>query len=132
MDSTPSPFLEAIPRDLLEARQTVRATERTTWFQQPWKYVPPDFRTRRDRLYGGAPLRTEAEPADPSYQVDYSDGDDAPQLVKGARVRHPSFGAGTVREIAGAGKDVKAVIEFDGVGRKTVVLRYANLQREWE
>jgi DNA helicase-2/ATP-dependent DNA helicase PcrA len=52
--------------------------------------------------------------------------------VKGARVRHPSFGAGTVMEISGFGNDVKAAIEFDTVGRKQVVVRYANLEREWD
>ncbi len=64
--------------------------------------------------------------------MDYSDSQDAPQIIKGARVRHPQFGAGTVKELGGAGNDVRATIDFDGVGRKLVVLRYANLEREWE
>jgi DNA helicase-2/ATP-dependent DNA helicase PcrA len=50
--------------------------------------------------------------------------------VKGARVRHPQFGAGTVAALSGLGADVRAAIDFDGVGRKTVVLKYANLQAE--
>jgi hypothetical protein len=35
-----------------------------------------------------------------------------------------------IRELTGLGQDLKAVIEFDGIGRKKVVLRYANLQKE--
>ncbi len=45
-------------------------------------------------------------------------------------MRHPQFGAGTVAELSGRGADVRASIDFDSVGRKTVVLRYANLQPE--
>ena len=54
--------------------------------------------------------------------------------MKGARVRHPRFGAGTVRELSGHGSDVKAAIDFDAedVGRKIVVLKYANLEREFD
>jgi DNA helicase-2/ATP-dependent DNA helicase PcrA len=130
MDAIPSSFLESVPDELVETRRTPRILERTSSFAQPWKFVSPDFRSRRDRVFGSAPLAAPAQ--DDSYQVDYSDSQDAPQLIKGARVRHPQFGSGTVRELAGAGKDVRATIDFDGVGRKTVVLRYANLEREWE
>jgi hypothetical protein len=62
--------------------------------------------------------------------VDYSDSQDAPRYVKGERVRHPQFGPGVIRELSGFGKDVKAVIDFERAGRKKVVLRYANLQKE--
>jgi DNA helicase-2/ATP-dependent DNA helicase PcrA len=55
-----------------------------------------------------------------------------PSLRKGSRVRHPSFGAGTVMELSGFGSDVKAAVGVDSVGRKMVVLKYANLEPEWE
>jgi len=64
--------------------------------------------------------------------VDYSDSQESVSLVKGARVRHPRFGAGTVAEISGFGGDVKAAIDFDVVGRKVVVLKYANLEPEYD
>jgi DNA helicase-2/ATP-dependent DNA helicase PcrA len=62
--------------------------------------------------------------------IDYSDAQEAPRFVKGERVRHPQFGRGVIRELSGFGQDLKAVIDFDGIGRKKVVLRYANLQKE--
>jgi DNA helicase-2/ATP-dependent DNA helicase PcrA len=62
--------------------------------------------------------------------IDYSDAQDTPRFLKGERVRHPQFGRGTIRELSGFGNDVKAVIDFERVGRKKVVLRYANLQKE--
>ncbi len=131
MDAVPSSFLESVPDELVETRRTPRVLERTSSYSQPWKFVSPDFRSRRDRIFGSAaPLAAPAD--DDGYQVDYSDSQDAPQIIKGARVRHPQFGAGTVMELGGAGKDVRATIDFDTVGRKQVVLRYANLEREWE
>jgi DNA helicase-2/ATP-dependent DNA helicase PcrA len=139
MDSTPSPFLESIPGDLLDTRQTARMMERSA-YQQPWK-GSQNYTSRRDRLFGvpawKAPLST-AKPStydpdgDSGYTVEYDDPGDAPALRKGARVRHPSFGPGTVMEISGYADNVKASIEFDNVGRKQVLLKYANLEREYD
>jgi DNA helicase-2/ATP-dependent DNA helicase PcrA len=139
MDSTPSPFLESVPGSLLDTRQTARLLERSA-YQQPWK-SSSGYTTRRDRLFGvpawKAPLST-AKPssydpdADGGYTVEYDDAADAPALRKGARVRHPSFGPGTVMEISGFADNVKASIEFDNVGRKQVLLKYANLEREYD
>jgi DNA helicase II / ATP-dependent DNA helicase PcrA len=62
--------------------------------------------------------------------IDYEDAQTAPRFVKGERVRHPNFGRGIIRELSGFGQDLKAVIDFESVGRKKVVVRYANLQKE--
>ncbi|HEX2205144.1 MAG TPA: UvrD-helicase domain-containing protein [Longimicrobium sp.] len=134
MDSVPSSFLESVPKDLLETRQTPRVTERpTSSFAQPWRGFGAGLNTgtRRQRL-GIAPPPRRTDDEDESYQVDYSDSQEPVSLTKGSRVRHPQFGAGTVASLSGFGGDVKASIDFDGVGRKTVVVRYANLTREWE
>ncbi|MGI9188606.1 MAG: hypothetical protein ACR2F9_00560 [Longimicrobiaceae bacterium] len=61
---------------------------------------------------------------------DYADSQDVPPLLKNSRVVHPTFGAGSVAGLSGTGLDVRASIDFDSVGRKTVVVRYANLRRE--
>jgi DNA helicase-2/ATP-dependent DNA helicase PcrA len=138
MDSVPSSFLESVPRELLDVRHSERTLQYTSSWAQPWKMASRGFGgggygARRDRLGLTAPAppqRRRAEPEDPTFQVDYSDSQDLPSLVKGARVRHPRFGAGTVAEISGFGTDVKASIDFDEVGRKVVVLKYANLEPE--
>ena len=134
MDSVPSPFLESIPEELTETRRTARIHERTSSWSQPWKYVSPEYRARSERIFGGGPvLPKKKQPVeDEGYQVDYSDSQDAPRMVKGARVRHPQFGSGTVAELSGGGRDVRATIDFDDAGRKTVVLRFANLERDWD
>jgi DNA helicase-2/ATP-dependent DNA helicase PcrA len=45
----------------------------------------------------------------------------------GTRVRHPQFGRGTVLSIT-KGSNARAVIRFDDVGTKTLVLEYARLE----
>lgn len=46
----------------------------------------------------------------------------------GCRVRHPQFGAGTIEKVT-PGANARAVVAFDSVGRKTLVLEYARLKR---
>lgn len=54
----------------------------------------------------------------------------AAALTLGSRVRHRKFGAGTVAELSGAGREAKVKIDFDdeGIGRKTLVVAQANLE----
>ncbi|MGD9789071.1 MAG: ATP-dependent helicase [Phycisphaerales bacterium] len=44
----------------------------------------------------------------------------------GSKVSHPQFGVGVVKSVSG-GAQARAVIEFKGVGMKTLVLEYARL-----
>ncbi|HEX4793733.1 MAG TPA: UvrD-helicase domain-containing protein [Humisphaera sp.] len=47
---------------------------------------------------------------------------------RGQLVRHPKFGLGRIADIADAGQHTRAVVEFNEVGRKTLVLEYAPLE----
>ena len=119
----PSSFLAPIPQQLVEARTTnaltrVRYSGETGW------------RDRSGPRTGGGYGRRTSDDGDSGTYIDYSDSQDAPRFVKGERVRHPQFGRGIIRELSGFGRDLKAVIDFESVGRKKVVLRYANLQKE--
>jgi DNA helicase II / ATP-dependent DNA helicase PcrA len=132
LDSVPSSFLEAIPGELLEVRRSPRLQDRfgtrRAWRPQSGFGDLGQMSRRSERL--GLEPRAPAPP--PQRHVDYSETQDPPRLIKGARVRHPQFGSGTVVELAGGGSDVRATIDFDSVGRKKVVVRYANLQSDWE
>ncbi|CAN5248887.1 DNA helicase PcrA [soil metagenome] len=122
MDCVPSSFLEALPKELLETRRTARAAERLGGYRRPSPRAP--LSRRRERL--------GFEPPPPPGELvhDYADSQDVPPLLKNSRVVHPTFGAGSVAGLSGTGLDVRASIDFDSVGRKTVVVRYANLRRE--
>ncbi|HEX7118891.1 MAG TPA: UvrD-helicase domain-containing protein [Longimicrobiales bacterium] len=123
MACVPSSFLEPLPETLLDRRVSATLARSRHRSERRW----------RDRVAaGGARDGSDAFTSDePSgLVIDYSDAQDAPRFIKGERVRHPQFGRGIIRDLSGFGRDLKAVIEFESVGRKKVVLRYANLQKE--
>ncbi|MBQ7551047.1 MAG: UvrD-helicase domain-containing protein [Bacteroidales bacterium] len=51
----------------------------------------------------------------------------AGDIVPGKRVYHSKFGYGTVMECDGAGSEQKAIINFDTLGNKTLILKFAKL-----
>ena len=50
-------------------------------------------------------------------------------VAGGDRVRHDRFGTGIVVSVTGTGGDAKAVVKFDAGGEKTLLLKYARLQK---
>ncbi|MEE9133724.1 MAG: UvrD-helicase domain-containing protein [Gemmatimonadota bacterium] len=119
MVSSPSSFLRPLPDTLLEICETERYSDRLS---SRW---PADRSGRLTRRQRGP------EPGELAY--DYSDSQEVatlPNITVGSSVRHPRFGLGTVAQLEGHGLDVKAVIEFETVGLKKVVVRYANLEAD--
>jgi DNA helicase-2/ATP-dependent DNA helicase PcrA len=61
-----------------------------------------------------------------------SQQDDAFPVIQildiGMRIIHESFGAGTVLDIEGRGENTKVIIDFNSVGKKKLMLKYANLE----
>jgi ATP-dependent DNA helicase UvrD/PcrA len=119
MPSIPSSFLKTIPPDLVEQRSTIklRATGRTA-LPEPASMRRPGQRVSFMR----------------SSDPDVDASQDAPRFVKGERVKHARFGAGTIAELSGVGRDTKVTIDFDDetIGRKRLVVAYAGLERGWE
>jgi DNA helicase-2/ATP-dependent DNA helicase PcrA len=114
--SSPSSFLRPLPSEYVERHETDRYVERIS-SRRPSEWT--EWLTPRQR----GPL-----PGELTY--DYSDSQEVkplPNLSQGCRVRHPRFGVGVVAELEGFGLDLKALIDFESVGRKKVVVRYANL-----
>lgn len=114
-----SPFAESIPEGLMETRSSPRlqSTHRTS---TPHRRRPPRF----DSDGGGGYVSDETFETTTYNQ-------DAPRYVKGERVLHGTFGSGTVKEVTGFGKDTKVTVDFDDVGRKRLLVRYANLEKDW-
>src|SRR5690606_28843282 len=123
MACVPSSFLDALPEELLDRRTSATLARSRYRSERFW----------RERVAAGGGFASDdafdaSEPG--GLVIDYSDAQDTPRFIKGERVRHPQFGRGIIRELSGFGRDMKAGIEYETVGRKKVVLRDANLQKE--
>lgn len=53
---------------------------------------------------------------------------DTSKLVAGMKVEHPKFGFGIVKAMDISGNDRKAIIEFNNLGEKTLILSFAKLK----
>jgi DNA helicase-2/ATP-dependent DNA helicase PcrA len=101
----PSRFLAEIPAELVDWRRT--EADQVRW---------ADARSPRR-----GPVRPGA--AGPGQRA-------IPALATGDRVTHDSFGLGTVVATAGDGERAQVTVDFgDGAGLKTLVLRYAPVQK---
>lgn len=103
-DQTESPFLAELPEELLavEESRSLYAGERVRGVY--------DF-------FGRPPAEGFAE--EPSLRSG---------VRRGARVRHPSLGTGTVLALEGEGEALKITVFFERAGKRKLVARYANLE----
>lgn len=84
--------------------------------------------------FGKAAVQWSARKAPPALPAPEEESQDAPLYAVGARVQHAKFGSGTIAELTGSGRDAKVRIDFDDdeVGRKTLVVAQAKLERGWD
>ncbi len=113
---TLSPFVDAIPRGLREEHLSDRL-----------RLLAASTPHRRYGRRESHESLTEYYDADPDAAVNQ----DLPRYVKGERVVHDTFGSGSVVEVTGFGRDLKVTVDFDDVGRKRLLVRYANLEKDW-
>jgi DNA helicase-2/ATP-dependent DNA helicase PcrA len=77
---------------------------------------------RTDLSFGRAPLAVEQTIArEQSHRL-------STQFQKGQLVRHKTFGVGKITDVVDMGQHTRAVVEFQRVGRKTLILQYAQLE----
>jgi DNA helicase II / ATP-dependent DNA helicase PcrA len=50
-------------------------------------------------------------------------------FIIGARVKHPSWGIGIIRDCSGDGEEAKVTVNFPGIGLKRLAAKLANLER---
>ncbi|HEX5994519.1 MAG TPA: DNA helicase PcrA [Jiangellales bacterium] len=99
-----SRFLTEIPDRLIDWRRTEE--DQTRWHR------PPATRSQRAaQSRGGRPSRP------------------VPVLSAGDRVTHDTFGLGTVVATAGVGEHAQATVDFGDEGLKTLLLRYAPVEK---
>jgi DNA helicase-2/ATP-dependent DNA helicase PcrA len=91
-------------------------------------------RAGNDVPFGKASVQWTARKNTPSVPEPEEESQDAPIYAVGARVQHAKFGSGTIAELTGSGRDAKVRIDFDDeeVGRKTLVVAQAKLERGWD
>ncbi len=104
----PSRFLDEIPAEVLEIRDRWASQGDRAW-------LPGE---------GVAAFGRGDPPGRP-----YSDEAFVDRLYPGARVRHPDFGIGVIRERTGSGDNLKVVVKFNGVGEKKLLVKYAQLEQ---
>ena len=129
--SLPSRFLAEIPSELVDTVRGSMAEIGETRRYEPdpeYSYSPEEF-LRRVR---GGPKRAEAAPRRQPAQSSVARptlrrGGDADPLL-GRKVRHPSFGVGTIVGVEGDDEDRRLSVSFPGRGTKKFIERYAQLQ----
>jgi DNA helicase II / ATP-dependent DNA helicase PcrA len=112
--ATPSRFLAEVPGDLVEAAHGSLAEPGETRHYEP----DPDYYQSQYR-----PARKPAAAA-PSAS---SSGGASNRLI-GQRVRHPSYGIGTILKVEDDGDDRRLTVSFRDYGTKKLIERYAHLQ----
>lgn len=108
---SPSRFIDEIPSEFKVFSSA--APQTTSRFQQKINHSKQDFDEGMDYI--------------PDYENDYVDQESP--YYSGMRVRHPSFGVGTIHEILGSGDDARISIVFSGNFLKTFVAKYARLEK---
>jgi DNA helicase II / ATP-dependent DNA helicase PcrA len=130
--SLPSRFLAEIPSELVETVHGSLAEigEKRRYEPDPeYSYSPEEFLRR---VRGGSKQAETAprrQPAQPSFRRPAAKrgGDANPML--GRKVRHPSFGVGTIVGVEGDDEDRRLSVSFPGQGTKKFIERYAQLEQ---
>ncbi len=112
--SDPSRFLGEIPVELMDVvAPAFSAPARTTFGRS---------RRGRSRLH-----RIDQE-FQPDYGYSYEDEDQTVISVSpGTRVRHPTFGVGTILSVEPLTDDMKLTVRFTDIGQKTLRAKFAKL-----
>lgn len=77
---------------------------------------------------GGRTYEYDLEGSEPTYQVQAASGADGQKIQVGARVKHDTYGAGTVKLLEGSESDRKITIEFSGRVVKKFSLKHVQLE----
>ena len=117
--SGPSRFLEEIPSALLEVVDPMLSTPAP----DPTTFGRPRRGRRRN-----APAADAHDEIQPDYGYDYENEDQSLISIRpGTRVRHPTFGVGTILTVEPLTGDMKLTVRFTDIGRKTIRAKYAKL-----
>ena len=128
----PSRFLQEIPTELIEWRQSPGDATSRGGTQ------PRALNARRDGSSWGSSLREAAglPPAPPRVKTEWTSAvtnvvrdNSALELAAGDRIRHLDFGDGRVTAVTGEGGKRVAEVQFDTAGRKRLLIKIAPIEK---
>jgi DNA helicase-2/ATP-dependent DNA helicase PcrA len=135
--SQPSRFIQEIDDIYLDTSQTAARTSKQPGFSFPDPGTGWQQRSVSRNLQGSN-SRTASAPSAPPKRFKpahtvhnsgtVSQGDDTSGLKPGTTVEHGRFGVGSVVAIEGSGENRKATINFESVGKKQLLLKFAKLK----
>jgi DNA helicase II / ATP-dependent DNA helicase PcrA len=125
----PSRFLKEVPEELVTVAagdgRAGRARAAATWGD-----ASPAFGAGRSSFGPARPAASFGRPPTPAERLsDRQRGALDLGLAPGDEVVHRQWGRGTVRAVSGQGERAMAEVDFPGLGRKRLLLRYAPLTR---
>ena len=121
-NSVPSRFLLEFPREVLTRIKEERATaERRTPVQPLASSAFKQMATPGGRATTAVSQGAQAKPKAPATAPD--------DIRVGCKVKHPKWGIGTVVTKEGTGEDAQVKVAFPGLGIKSLIMAYANLEK---
>jgi DNA helicase-2/ATP-dependent DNA helicase PcrA len=130
--SLPSRFLTEIPSELVDTVRGSMAEIGETRRYEPdaeYSYSSEEFlrRVRGGNKPAAAAPRRQSAPSSFGRPAAKRGGDANPML--GRKVRHPSYGVGTIVGVEGDDEDRRVSVSFPGRGTKKFIERYAQLEQ---
>ena len=124
--SVKSRFLDEIDQSLIRFEATTRKGHMTAYRRRKgeFAFISPG---------GGAPTRRSMTEDSSQYFSDSTPSyeDESQESISptvGSSVSHDLFGKGRIVAIDGRGENTRAVVDFESVGRKHLMLKFAHLR----
>jgi DNA helicase-2/ATP-dependent DNA helicase PcrA len=126
--SNPSRFLREIDQKYIDYPQITGKSYKGGGFKP--RFQPPSFREEQKEYISPKPghkLKRFGKPV--PERLSSAGNEDSYSLAEGDNVIHERFGAGVIIEIDGEAPNTTALVEFEGNGRKKLLLRFAKLKK---
>ena len=125
IDSKPSRFISEIDEHYLEKKEIALTNKN----YNPYKLYAKTKYTKKESTDINKKFLTQKNITNISTQKNIKVNQiDFKKIATGMKVKHSSFGEGTVVSISGEGNNKKATVFFNNIGQKQLLLRFAKLE----
>ncbi|MCB0356185.1 MAG: ATP-binding domain-containing protein, partial [Bdellovibrionales bacterium] len=122
----PSRFIDEIPKDFTQFESSLGQAKFLNRHKSQF-YNSQNFYQKDPQTFSSSVSRSTNFDEIPNYE-DFSDLPQKSNYQKGMKVRHPTFGAGTIYLVEGSGDTQKVSVLFDNSTTKKFVIKYARLE----